>query len=141
MLELDFEPPHEHLCSCCGGVTVTQTAFVHDDHATIGACYARFGRSHPERIVLALVSIGPWGEGTGPWDRIAFPLRIWVAGDKYQVALTSAAESPWHDVDIFGRILDRKEALQDERLPEAFHVSDHIVADDQLVHDYLNGAV
>jgi hypothetical protein len=141
MLELDFEPPSEHHCECCGGVTVTLTRFVHDDDETVGAYYARFGRNHSERVVQALVSIGPWGEGTGPWDRVAFPLRLWVANDQYQVGVTDTSESPWKDVDIFGRILDREEALRDERLKEVFHITDHMVVEDRPLHDYLNGAV
>ncbi len=141
MIEIDFEPPSERRCECCGGITVSLTRFVHDGDETIGAYYARFGRTHPERIVQGLVSIGPWGEGTGPWDRVAFAIRIWVAGEQYQVGVTDAAESPWHHVELFGRILDRAEALQDERLREVFHITDHMVIEDRPLHEYLNGAV
>jgi hypothetical protein len=141
MIHLDLEPPTEHRCDCCGGVTVSLTRFVQGEEETLGAYYARFGRDHPDRVVEALVSIGPWGEGTGPWDRVAFPLRVWVDGDQYQVGLVDAAESPWGDVQIFGRILDRAEALEDVRVKEVFHIADHMVVEDPPLHDYLNGAV
>jgi len=141
MIRLDLEPPTEHLCECCGDVTVTLTRFVQGDEETVGAYYARFGRRHPERVVEALVSIGPWGEGTGPWDRVAFPLRLWVADDQYQVGLVDACESPWQGVQIFGRLLDRAQALEDERVKEVFHITDHMVVEDPAVRDYLNGAV
>src|SRR4051812_23601956 len=141
MLKLECEPPHEHHCDCCGGVTVTLTRFVNDGESIVGAYYARFGRKHPERVVHALVSIGPFGDDTGPWDRIAVALRIWISADQFQVGVTDRADSPWSDVEIFGRILDRTEALADERIGEVFHISDHMVADDEPLRDYLRGSV
>ena len=141
MLTIKCEEPYERACACCGGVTVTLTRFVYEDGDAAGAYLARFGREHPERVVVALVSVGPWGDSTGPWDRVAFPMRLWSADDAHQVGLTDRAESPWHDVELFGRILDRAEALADERVQQAFHISDHMVADDALLRDYLNGAV
>jgi len=140
MLEIEFEPPREHHCECCGGVTVTLTRFIRDDEGPIGAYYARFGPRHPDRVVQALVSIGPWGEDTGPWDRIAVALSIWISEDRYQVGVRDRADSPWGEVEIFGRILDREEALADERIKDVFHISDHMVAEDRPLYEYLNGA-
>jgi len=39
-----------------------------------------------------------------------------------------------------GAMLDRAEALQQERLEEVFHISDHMVRADAPLRDYLNGA-
>lgn len=141
MIRLDLEPQTEHHCECCGDITVSLTRFVQEEEGTVGAYYARFGRRHSDRVVEALVSIGPWGQGTGPWDRVAFPLRVWVEGHRCQVGLVDAAESPWRDVEIFGRILDRAEALEDIRVKEVFHITDHMVVEDPPLHAYLNGGV
>jgi hypothetical protein len=90
-------------------------------------------------VVQAVVSIGGWGEGTGPRDRIAFALRLWSEEGQYQVAVLDAAESPWGGVEFLGRMLDRPEALEHERLHEVFHISDHMVRDDTTLRNYLDG--
>jgi hypothetical protein len=58
---------------------------------------------------------------------------------EYQVTVVDAEESPWKGVTLLGRMLDRAEALQHERLREVFHISDHMVRDDQPVREYLDG--
>jgi hypothetical protein len=68
-------------------------------------------------------------------------LRLRAADTEYQVTLVDAAESPWEGVELLGRMLDRAEALQHERLKEVFHISDHMVRDDAPLRDYLNGEV
>ena len=117
------------------------TRFVHQDGDAHAIYYARFGEQHEPRVVEAVVSVGEWGEGAGPWDRVAFPLRLRVAETEYQVTLVDAAESPWHGVELLGRMLNREEALTHERLAEVFHVTDHMVVDDQPIRDHLDGAV
>lgn len=138
MIRIEFEPPKELLCDCCGGTTVSLTRFVFNDDGPYAVYYARFGRKHPNRTVDALVSLGEWGEESGPWDRVAFPLRIWVESDKFGVTCAPAAESPWPDAKVTGRMLDREEALAHERIKEVFHITDHIVVEDPLIREYLN---
>jgi hypothetical protein len=141
MLTFDCEEPSSSTCECCGGVTKTLTRFVYEDGDAYAIYYARFGVGHEPRVVEAVVSIGEWGEGAGPWDRVAFPFRLRAAEAEYQVTLVDAAESPWVGVELLGRMLDRAEALEHERLQEVFHISDHMVRDDAPLRDYLNGAV
>jgi hypothetical protein len=141
MLTFDFEEPTSASCECCGGITTALTRFVYEDGNAYAIYYARFGVRHEPRVVEAVVSIGEWGEGSGPWDRIAFPLRVRATDREYQVTVVDADESPWQGVGLLGRMLDRAEALQHERLQEVFHLSDHMVRDDVPLRDYLNGAV
>ena len=72
---------------------------------------------------------------------VAFSLRLRATEGEYQVTVVDAAESPWEGVELLGRILDRADALQHERLDEIFHITDHMVRDDVPLRDYLNGAV
>jgi len=120
--------------------TVSLTRFVYEEGDAHAIYYARFGEQHEPRVVEAVVSVGEWGEGAGPWDRVAFPLRLRAAETEYQVTVTDAGESPWQGVDLLGRMLDREEALAHERLAEVFHITDHMVVDDQPIRDHLNGA-
>jgi hypothetical protein len=141
MLTFECEDPNRSRCDCCGGVTVSLTRFVYEDGDAYAIYYARFGEQHDPRVVEAVVSVGEWGEGTGPWDRVAFPLRLRAAETEYQVTVVNAAESPWHGVDLLGRMLDREEALAHERLAEVFHLTDHMVVDDHAIREHLNGDV
>ena len=140
MLTFQFEEPNRSHCECCGGVTVSLTRFVYQDGDAHAVYYARFGEQHEPGVVEAVVSVGEWGEGAGPWDRVAFPLRLRVAETEYQVTVVDAAESPWQGVELLGRMLNREEALAHERLAEVFHVTDHMVIDDKPIRDHL-GAV
>jgi hypothetical protein len=38
--------------------------------------YAQFSNNHPDGVVAMLVSIGEWGEGTTPADRVAFAMEF-----------------------------------------------------------------
>jgi hypothetical protein len=38
-----------------------------------------------------------------------------------------------------GRILDRSEALAHDLVAEVFHITDHMVRDDQPLREYLEG--
>ena len=140
MLSIEFEEPTSATCECCGGVTTSLTRFVYDDGAACAIYYARYGPDHDPRIVEAVVSVGDWREGSGPWDRVAFPLRLRAPEGQYEVMVVDAAESPWEDIELLGRMLDRTEALQDDRLEEVFHITDHIVREDIPLREYLNGA-
>ena len=141
MLTFEFEEPISSSCDCCGGMSTALTGFVCENGEAYAVYYARFGVSHEPRVVEAVVSIGEWGEDAKPWDRFAFPLRMRAGETEYQVTLVDAADSPWEGVELLGRMLDRAEALEHERLQEVFHITDHMVTDDRLPRDYLEGAV
>jgi hypothetical protein len=100
--------------------------------------YAAFSDNHPDRYVSVIVSLGEWGEGSQPSDRVAFGLRIRAAKAEYQVMVIDAGATQWGDVDLLGRMLTRKQALKHRWLKEAFHISDHIVMEDQDVKAYLD---
>lgn len=140
MLTFEFAEPTATKCDCCGGVTTSLTRFVYEDGDAYAVYYARFGAGHEPRVVEAVVSLGDWGEDAGPWDRVAFPFRLRATDAEYQVTVVDAAESPWEGVELLGRMLDRAEALQHERLEEVFHISDHMVREDIPLREYLDGS-
>jgi hypothetical protein len=47
-----------------------------------------------------------------PEDRVVFPFVLSADGQNYKVGLGNAADSPWSDATLPGRILDRGEALK-----------------------------
>jgi len=137
MIEIEFENPTVDKCACCGEEMVTLTRFVYQDGDAFAVYYAKFTKSHKDRVVHGLISVGGWGEGTTPRDRIAFPFVIWTNAENYQVTLTDKEKSPWKDIELLGQILDRHEALVHPWLKDIFHITDHLVADDKIIADYL----
>lgn len=139
MLTIEFEPPREsEPCECCGGRTTALTRFVYRNGNAHSIYYARFSNNHPERVVLATVSIGEWGENSTPEQRVAFALQLRSSDGDYQVGLLDARDSPWRDARVIGRTLNRDEALKHPFVKEAFHVTDQMVVDDLPIHEYLN---
>ena len=124
-------------CPCCGFRTIRLTRFVYPGGDAHAIYYAAFTPGHQDRHVSVVVSLGEWGDGATPNDRFAFGLRIRCATSEFQVMVTDATESPWHGVELLGRMLDRNEALQHPWIHEVFHITDHIVADDPDVRDYF----
>lgn len=121
IIQIDFEvPAKSETCACCGGTTTSLTRFVYEDDDAHAIYYARFSDKHPDQ-------------------RVAFAVRIWSDGSNHNVHIMDAAESPWHNVQIIGRTLDRDEALRHPLLEEVFHITDHMVRDDQTIKDYLDG--
>jgi hypothetical protein len=141
MLTFEFEPPsNSGPCECCGGQTTSLTRFVYKDGDAHAVYFARFSDNHAERLVLATVSLGSWGDGTTPDQRVAFALQIRAACSQYEVAVLDADGSPWRDVALIGRTLSRAEALAHPWLPEVFHITDHMVVDDAPLKAYLDAA-
>jgi hypothetical protein len=142
MLSIEFEPSvtDSEPCECCGGRTTRLTRFVYSGDNAFAVYYAQFSDNHPNRYVSVLVSIGEWGNDAPSSDRAAFYLRIWTNAENFQVSVRDAAESPWGEVHIFGRTLDRDEALAHPRIKDVFHISDHIVTEDCPAIEYLSRA-
>jgi len=141
MLTFEFQDPTETRCECCGGVSTTLVRYVYDEGSPYAVYYARYSRAHPNHPVYALISLGAWGDDSGPWDRVAFAVELWSDDDAYRVSLVDSTQSPWREVQVLGRILDRAEALEHDRLPEVFHITDHMTEDDRQLVAYLEGAV
>lgn len=137
MLSIEFADSKTKKCECCDGNTTTLTRFVHEGEGTRAAYLAVFADNHSERVVTMVISIGLWGEQARPEDRAAFTVKLWVADDRFQVAVCDAAESPWQDAPILGRMLDRDEALAHSSVREVFHITDHIVVEDRPIISYL----
>ena len=141
MLTIEFEPPKESApCECCGGRTSSFTRFVYLDGDAYAIYYAKFSDNHSDRVVVATVSLGAWGEDSTPEQRVAFAMEVRSTESEYQVSLIDAERSPWREAKVIGRTLDREQALAHPLVKEAFHVTDHMVAEDEPIRSYLNGS-
>ncbi|MEP6669880.1 MAG: hypothetical protein ABJF10_12050 [Chthoniobacter sp.] len=142
MISIEFEPPTTDAkpCECCGGLTTRLTRFVYRDDDAYAVYYALFTDHPPHSHISVLVSIGEWADDAPPSGRRAFHLRIGTDADNFNVTVRDAAESPWGEVPLFGRTLNRDEALAHPRLKEVFHISDHIVTQDTPIVGHLSKA-
>jgi hypothetical protein len=141
MLTIEFEPSKEGApCKCCGGRTTSLVRFVYSDGDAYAIYYAMFSGNHPDRIVVATVSLGEWGEHTTPEQRVAFAMELRSTENEYQVSLIDSDQSPWRDSRVIGRTLDREEALTHPWVKDAFHVAEHMAAEDGSIRSHLNGS-
>jgi hypothetical protein len=140
VLSIEFEEPVQgDPCVCCGGQTTWLTRFVYSDGDAHAVYYAAYSDNHRQRRVSVAVSLGAWGEGSTPAGRLAFALQLRAAESEYQVMVVDAKDSPWEDAKFLGRMLNRKKALAHPWIQEVFHITDHILAEDRAVRDYLDG--
>jgi len=137
MIRIEFEKPFVSKCNCCGHDTITLTRFVHKDEEAHAIYYAKFTKDHADKFVSGIISIGEWGDSALPKDRIAFPFRIWMNENNFQIGLVDSVESPWANETFLGQILNRKDALIHPWIKEIFHITDHIVLEDQIIIDYF----
>ncbi|MDX2039553.1 MAG: hypothetical protein SFX72_23135 [Isosphaeraceae bacterium] len=140
MIAIEFEPPSVSRCECCGNETVRLTRFVRKNGDAHAVYFLQFTPGHVDAQIVGLIGLGEWGEAATPDDRLAFPFRLWAAGDTYNVGLTDASESPCAETTFLGRILDRSEALVHPWRDEVFHITDHIVRDDEEAVAFLSSA-
>jgi hypothetical protein len=140
MLTIEHDEPHISECKCCGRPVTIVTSYVYEDGEAYAAYYVRFTPGHAPRHVQALISLGAWGDDTGPWDRVAFPLEIEEAPEEFRVRLVEREESPWQEAEVMGRLLSRDESRAHERLQEVFHITDHMVVDDIHLRRFFSDA-
>jgi hypothetical protein len=141
MLRIEFEEPGYHVCDCCGGTTTRLTRFVYRDEDAHAIYYASFSAAHPERPARMLVSLGEWGDGSVPEQRRAFVMDVRSTSEQYEVMVTDGSTSPWAQAKVIGKLLEREEALADPWLPEAFHITDHAVLEDEELRSFLESTV
>lgn len=138
MLSFEFEPPREQdPCPCCGGRTTALTRFVHKDEDAHAVYLATFSGNHPEKVVSLAVGLGEWGEGATTNDRVAFAMQLRCTAAGFAVAVVDGNTSPWSGAAFLGRLLSREEALAHPLIREAFHLTDHIVEEDEPIREYL----
>jgi hypothetical protein len=101
---------------------------VYEDEDALAIYYARFTASHPEHPVKLAVGLGNWSEDAAPDERQSFALDLRAIESRHEVMVTDAAESPWKNAKVIGRMLDRAEALAHPR------ISRKAACDAELMH-------
>ncbi|CCQ91124.1 conserved hypothetical protein [Nitrospina gracilis 3/211] len=137
MIEIEFEPPGQSTCDCCGGTTTRLTRFVYRDGNAFAVYYALFTDGHERKVAYALIGLGEWGVGSSPEKRTAFSVKIWQNDAGWAVTVTDRSESPWKNETFLGTILDREPALQHPFIKDVYHLTDHMVVEDQPLIEFF----
>ena len=132
--QIEFDEPQNSVCDCCGCRTTHLVRFVTRDENAFAIYYVDFGEGHD--FVSLIAGFGDWDENSEPKQRTAFAFRIWMTENQFQVGLVDAADS-MYSTSFLGTILDREEALNHPLKQEIFDLSDHIIACDQPVIEFL----
>jgi len=136
MLKIEFEDPVNEICGCCGNTTVRLTRFVCENDSAFAVYYIRFTKEHDDKDILGLISLGEWGTDEIPENRASFLFKLWLDNKKWNVSILDGEKSPWNS-EILGKILQRKEALHHPWIKDVFHITDHIVKEDQELIKYF----
>lgn len=104
-----------HHCACCQQDSETIHGFLYDRGGDTAVYMASFTRTHQDaKVVDMVLSLGGWGENTGPADRLATPLRAVRDADGIRLDFVSPESSPWFgDSSVFGEM-----AVPDEHTDE-----------------------
>jgi hypothetical protein len=136
-LNLVFADPKVEPCDCCEGKTTQLTRVVQRDGVPIALYYSMFTDTHPDRHVVAIVSVGDFTSGSGPHDREAFGLTFRRDDQGVNMVLRDATKSPWRNVELLGRMLTEREAKEHTRRDEVFEIGAHAVKNDAALFSYF----
>ena len=114
--------------------------YIYENDDARAVYFIRWTEGHQERGAEALVSIGAWGDGTGPADRRAFSLECRLLETGPAFMLVDAHALPWANEDL-GRPLARSEALVDALKPSVFVVLDRLVEDEPRFREFLTAGM
>ena len=137
MIDIEFHEPFRSVCECCGGETTSLTRFVKKDGDAYAVYYGFFTDGHPERGMTGIVSLGEWGEGTFPLNRIAFGFVMTSEGERYSVRLINAEDTPWGNAEILGNKLSAEEAAGHPWKIDVYQLSDEIADNDPEVRAFF----
>ncbi len=136
-LNIGFADPNVGPCHCCGGMTTQLTRVVQRDGVPSALYYSMFTDTHPDRHVVAIVSVGDFTSGSGPRDREAFALIFRRNDQGVNMLLRDATRSPWRNVQLLGRMITEHEAKEHTRRDEVFEIGAHAVKNDAVLFSYL----
>lgn len=137
MIEIEFSEPSKHKCDCCGFESTNLTRFVYNDGNAHAVYYIKFNKNHDEKFAYGVISLGEWGTDDIPENRYAFPFEIRMNESNYQIGMVNQENSPWADVKLLGKFIDREKSLKHEWIQEVFHLTDHILSEDKQVINYF----
>ena len=122
-------------CDDCGGATYVLRGGVRADGRDRAVYVAAQTEGH-RPIALAL-SVGRFGQGTSPTDRVVFTLLARVEEGSIELMVVDPDRCPFDCAEVLGEQLGREDALARSELQEVFRVAEFIASEDPRVGAWL----
>lgn len=122
-------------CDDCGGATYVLRGGVRADGRDRAVYVAAQTEGH-RPIALAL-SVGRFGQGTSPADRVVFTLLARVEEGSIELMVVDPDRCPFDCAEVLGAQLGREDALARSELQEVFRVAEFIASEDPRVGAWL----
>ena len=135
MFEIELTEPKYSPCQCCNGRMTNLTRFVTKDGDAFAIYHATIAERHPELGAYLAIGIDDDWSKSESSSRVAFACWLSLAENELRVSVTNAAESPWNESKVLGRMFDRDQALANPLIDEVFHLTDHIVEQDPVIRE------
>ncbi|HEY0698994.1 MAG TPA: hypothetical protein VGD43_14430 [Micromonospora sp.] len=130
---------HQLVCQCCATPAERTWAFVNRDGATHAVYFASCYHHNGVHEAWIDAIFGNW-DSTDFDDHVTFGCRVGPVATSPAPAATlvrGASASP--DEPLYGRKLDRQEALAHPRLSEFWTLVDLVLEHDRLVNEHIYG--
>jgi hypothetical protein len=122
-------------CDDCGGATSVLRGGVRVGGRDRAVYVAAQTEGH-RPIALAL-SLGRFGQGTTPEDRLLFTILARVEDGGIELMVADPERCPFECADMLGAQLGREEALARTELEEVYRLADFIASEDPRVGAWL----
>lgn len=122
-------------CDDCGGATYVLRGGVRLDGKDRAVYVAAQTEGH--RPIALAMSLGKFGEGTTPVDRLLFTLLARVEEGGIELMVVDPDRCPFECADVLGAQLGREDALARAEIQEVYRVAEFIASEDPRVREWL----
>ena len=122
-------------CDDCGGATHVLRGGVRADGRDRAVYVAAQTEGH--RPIALAVSLGKFGQGTSPQDRLLFTLLARVEEGGVEIMVADPERCPFECAEVLGPQLAREDALARPELQEVFRVAEFVASEDPRVSGWL----
>ncbi len=122
-------------CEDCGGATYVVRGGVRVDGRDRAVYVAAQTEGH--RPIALAVSLGRFGKGTVPADRLLFTLLTRMEDGGIEIMVVDPERCPFECAEVLGRQLSRADALARAEIQELFHVAEFVASEDPRVNAWL----
>jgi hypothetical protein len=137
--DLSIEPGEEKSATCehCGDRYRVIHGFVYAAEEPFAVYHAGLYSRHPDDRASLVISVGDWNESASVTDRERVAIQAWPTPERIEMHFDSRSETPWDDSEVFGRLLEREEALAHPRRADFLEVAEFVVLHDQRLREHL----
>jgi len=122
-------------CEDCGGATYVVRGGVRAEGRDRAVYVAAQTEGH--RPIALAVSLGRFGKGTVPADRLLFTLLTRMEDGGIEIMVVDPERCPFECAVVLGRQLSRADALARAEIQELFRVAEFVASEDPRVNAWL----